>query len=131
MRLSAPIPLFDCPITFRFAAAAAGLPLVVLRKWIDRGQVTLEADAARPGGRGRRRFTPFDVVRLAVMARHFDAGAAVARIVAAREGIAPPGALPPAGASATPRRPCPPPPSSSTWPSPACWPSSPPPRCGR
>lgn len=59
-------------VLFRDAASAASCPPSTLRNWLDRGQVTLAADVGR--GRGWRRFTPLDVVRLALIKTLVDFG---------------------------------------------------------
>lgn len=59
-------------VLFRDAATAASCPPSTLRNWLDRGQVTLAADVGRDGG--WRRFTPLDVVRLALIKTLVDFG---------------------------------------------------------
>lgn len=60
-------------ISFGRAALAAGVSERTLRGWLDRKQVTLTAETARPG-KGWRRFTLGDVVRIGIMARIVNYG---------------------------------------------------------
>lgn len=71
-----PPALFQPSVTFRDAAHAAGVSTKTLRNWLDRGQITLQKDEERPEG-GWRRFTPFDVARVAIMGRIVDYGFSV------------------------------------------------------
>jgi hypothetical protein len=57
--------------TFGDAALASGVPPKVIRNWMDRGQVRLEADEEREGLRWRR-FSMFDILRLALTKRLVD-----------------------------------------------------------
>lgn len=67
-------PALPAPeISFGRAALCAGVNEKTLRGWLDRKQVTLSAEAGRTG-RGWRRFTATDVVRIAIMKRIVDYG---------------------------------------------------------
>lgn len=67
-------PALPAPeISFGRAALCAGISEKALRGWLDRKLVTLSAESQR-AGRGWRRFTVTDVVRIAVMKRIVDFG---------------------------------------------------------
>lgn len=62
--------------SFTEAALAAGVGPKTLRNWVDRGLINLDADANREGD-GWRRFTLYDVLRLAVTRELVEFGVSV------------------------------------------------------
>lgn len=67
-------PAIGAPdISFGKAALSAGVPEKVLRNWLDRRQITLDAETAHTSGRWRR-FSVTDVVRISLMKRIVDYG---------------------------------------------------------
>lgn len=57
--------LFARCYPFRVAAALSGASPKAIRNWIDRGQISLDADESRPDGKNRL-YSAFDIIRLAI-----------------------------------------------------------------
>ena len=69
--------LIEKTYSFTEAALAAGMGPKALRNWIDRGLINLEADENRDGDEWRR-FTLYDVLRLAATRELVEFGVSVA-----------------------------------------------------
>lgn len=68
--------LIEKTYSFTEASLAAGMGPKALRNWIDRGLINLEADENRDGD-GWRRFTLYDVLRLAATKELVEFGVSV------------------------------------------------------
>lgn len=66
-------PIIRDRFPFAVVAMAVGAPPKTIRNWLDRGQVVLHADEDREGLKWRR-FSVWDVLRLAIVKRLVDFG---------------------------------------------------------
>jgi len=64
-------PLDEPRFTFTEAALAAGVKPKILRNWLDRGQIFLDAEEQREG-EGWRKFSTLDAIRIATISRLVD-----------------------------------------------------------